>query len=334
MSKNKTIRRLGRTMGNSPLNHMVNSQEAEKRTFTLSSGKKVVFTRQHISANELEEKTFVDPTINGRDQSTLTRESLQDIIRTIFLQQFFPAIGRVIDGKIEILDGSRRRAACIFLNIGLDVLLTDEDIDVHDARQLAADLQTAKEHNLRELGLRFQFMLDSGMKQRDIAEVEGISTAKVTRALQAASVPAEMIAFFPVVSELSLSDYKFLLSMMEEIKKLNLSLEEILDEIRDKMDKAEIKEETPDSIKNAIISHFRSVKLARKSRHSDPVTVSQLRIFEDKRTYARRKEHQKNRTVVYEFSRLDKKLQSRIDLALNEIFASLENEEASSVESR
>lgn len=39
------------------------------------------------------------------------------ITRTIKLQQFFPAIGREVDGRIEVLDGTRRRAACIYNKI-------------------------------------------------------------------------------------------------------------------------------------------------------------------------------------------------------------------------
>ncbi|TDB45324.1 ParB family protein [Photorhabdus luminescens] len=330
----KSIQRLGRTMGNSPLSSMLNAQEeVENRTFTLASGKKVVFTRQHIYANELKEKTFADPTINGRDQSTLTEESLQDILRTIHLQQFFPAIGRKVKEEIEILDGSRRRAACLVKGIGLDVLVASEDIDVQDARQLAADLQTAKEHNLRELGMRFKFMEDNGMTRREIAKIEGVSAAKVTRAFQAASVPTEMIAFFPVVSELTLTDYKFLLDMAEEITKRQLSLNDILAEVQAEMDKAEVKEEAPDAVKNAIMNHFRDVKLARRApRPVSPEVVTFLSEFEDKRIYARRKENPKNRTLVYEFSRLDKDLQSRIDKAVQEIFESYNEEKSLSSE--
>ncbi|WAH61956.1 ParB N-terminal domain-containing protein (plasmid) [Pseudomonas silvicola] len=68
-----------------------------------------------------EEKTYVVMETNGRDQSGLTPESLRDIIRTIKLQQFFPAIGvkRTVSLK-KILDGSRRRAAALHCKTGLD----------------------------------------------------------------------------------------------------------------------------------------------------------------------------------------------------------------------
>lgn len=84
----------------------------------------------------------------------MTPESLIDITRTIKLQQFFPVIGFRANGKIEILDGSRRRAAALICHVGLMILVTESEISSEDARQLAADIQTAKEHNLREVGLR------------------------------------------------------------------------------------------------------------------------------------------------------------------------------------
>lgn len=106
------------------------------------------------SSIALGSETTVNFLVNGRDQSALTKESVSDIIRTINLQRLFPAIGRRIDGKIEILDGSRRHAAAIFCGVGLDILVTNTNISLGDARQLAADIQTAREHNIREIGLR------------------------------------------------------------------------------------------------------------------------------------------------------------------------------------
>ena len=71
-----------------------------------------------------------------------------------------------------------------------------------DARQLAIDIQTAREHTLRELGKRFEVMYGKNMTKEEIARAENISKAKVTRAFQAAAVPDEMIAVFllPAIS--------------------------------------------------------------------------------------------------------------------------------------
>lgn len=51
-------------------------------------------------------------------------------------------------------------------------------------------------------------MKNDGMSQKDIAAKEGLSQAKVTRALRAASAPEELVALFPVQSELTFSTTK------------------------------------------------------------------------------------------------------------------------------
>lgn len=110
----------------------------------------------------------------------------------------------MVGERIEVLDGSRRRAACIFNETKFEILVTKDEISLADARQLAIDIQTAREHTLRELGKRFEVMYGKSMTKEEIARAENISKAKVTRAFQAAAVPDEMIAVFPVASDLAL----------------------------------------------------------------------------------------------------------------------------------
>ena len=97
-------------------------------------------------------------------------------------------------------------------------MVTEEHLSADEARQLAKDIQTAKEHNLREIGLRLIALKESGFNQKEIAELEGLSQAKVT-GLQAAAVPQDLISLFPVQSELSFSDYKLLLEVNENLVK-------------------------------------------------------------------------------------------------------------------
>ncbi|EKD4820698.1 virulence regulon transcriptional activator VirB, partial [Shigella sonnei] len=174
---------------------------------------------------------------NVRDQESLTEESLADIIKTIKLQQFFPVIGREIDGRIEILDGTRRRASAIYAGADLEVLYSKEYISTLDARKLANDIQTAKEHSIRELGIGLNFLKVSGMSYKDIAKKENLSRAKVTRAFQAASVPQEIISLFPIASELNFNDYKILFNYYKGLEKANESLSSTLpilkEEIKD-----------------------------------------------------------------------------------------------------
>lgn len=302
--------------------HMITTPTGEPgvphHVFVLSSGKKAHFIFQRISALALAENTFVNMQTNGRDQSALTEASVSDITRTLLLQQFFPAIGCLREeGKIEILDGSRRRAAALFVNTGLDVLVTAENINFEDARQLAADIQTAREHHLREVGLRLVMLRDSGMSQKEIAKSQHLSPAKVTRAIQAASVPADMLSVFPVHAELTYPDYKLLLDLVNAFTQKSLDLSFLVAEVM--VDRDDLDEKIPaERFKDALINCYKKqadkiLSLPKKKR----CEIKNLWSFTDKDTFARRKE--KDRAVSYEFGRLSKSLISELDEAVAKV---------------
>ncbi len=324
MSDPKQLKRIGRTLGQSAIASMIDSS-SQSRVFTLKSGKTATFVRQLVPHDDIEAKTFVDPQINGRDQKTLTEESVKDITRTITLQQFFPAIGRMKGDRVEIMDGSRRRAACLFSGASLEVLTTVDELDISDARQLAADIQTAKEHNLRELGLRFMLLHEAGMSKSDIAKAEGISNAKVTRAFQAAAVPVEFIELFPVVSELTLQDYQLLLDVWEEAKAEAVDITDVIAKVKEKITEAELPNTSnADEKKSAILGFFKATKRQLKA----PVKINKavtekLASFTTANTYARRKTNEEKRTVQYEFSRLPKEIADQIDRSIREILATM-----------
>jgi ParB family chromosome partitioning protein len=260
------------------------------QVFTLKTGRKVTFRFVRVPASEVESKTFVNQENNGRDQLALTR-SLKSIIQTIKFQQFFPCIGIKQSERIEILDGSRRRASAIFVRSGLDVMVTEEHLSADEARQLAKDIQTAKEHNLREIGLRLIALKESGFNQKEIAELEGLSQAKVTRALQAAAVPQDLISLFPVQSELSFSDYKLLLEVNEKLSEKGLTPEELIQSVSAQLDAILSEGERPEDEQKASI-----LKLISQASQAliDPSpkeksVVSPLWSFEEKDKFARKR---------------------------------------------
>lgn len=313
---------LGRTFAESPLSGKpgVTSPESSQR-FTLASGHKVTFIVEVIPADFVESRTYVDQSINGRDQKALSPESLVDITRTLPLQQFFPVIGRQVDERIEVLDGSRRRAAAIICGVGLRIMYTKSDISPEDARQLAADIQTAKEHNIREVGMRLITLRDSGLNQKEIAEQERISPTKVTRAIQAASVPDVLLSVFPIQSELTYPDYKKLLTVAEVAEKKRLELAALVDDVAKEADK--LRSEAilqPDDYKNELIKIFnKSIATLTVKPPSNKPVVETLKTFDDRRAYARKKSNSKDRKVTYEFSRISKEVQEKIDEAIREI---------------
>lgn len=289
--------------------------------FTLKTGRKVKFTCITVPASEVADKTFVRQETNGRDQSALTRDSLKDITRTIKFQQFFPCIG-VIDGeKIEILDGSRRRAAAIEVHTALNVMVTSDKLTIEEAVQLAKDIQTAKEHNLRETGLRLLSLKESGLSQKEIAEQEGFSQAKVTRAIQAAMVPQELISLFPVQYELSFSDYKALAELTDRLKEKNIEFSQLVGSISAQLDGLTADEQLAEDEKKSAI--FKLIVKGAGSLISAPprekAVVSSLWEFDDKDKFARRRV--KGRSFIYEFNRLPKNLQNAIEAAIQDVLS-------------
>lgn len=318
MSKSRPT--IGRTF-NSPVLKSEFPAEEFRQVFTLTSGRKVRFTLIRIPAPDVERTTFVVMENNGRDQSALTAESLKDITRTIRLQQFFPAIGIRKNDAIEILDGSRRRASAILCNSGLDILTTDEGLTTAEARALAKDIQTAREHNIREVGLRLQTLKNSGMSQKDIAEAENLSQATVTRALQAASVPRELLSIFPVQAVLSFADYKSLLVVEELLTAKGIDSSELIANLKDVFRSicadASLAD---DEVKTRLIAEIRKEALViGSSSTKDKMVTTVLWKFEDKNRFARKRT--KGRTFSYEFNRLAPEVQNAIDEALERILA-------------
>ena len=311
----------GRVLGNSnsEFARMLES-DGDVKTFTLKSGKQAKFVKTVVLSGEIESKTFVDSSVNGRDQAMLSPESVSDISRTIKLQQFFPAIGREVNGRIEILDGTRRRAACIYNNVKFEILVTKDDIELSDARQLAKDIQTAREHSLRELGKRLEVTYGTSMTKEEIAQAENLSPAKVTRAFQAAAVPDEMVAVFPVINAISLSDYHFLLKLAEEANNKQRSVTELMEKVQHRL---KTMPDYPAIDKSKILAVIRAESKSLIVRPTRTVQTEKLREFSDRNQFARKKIDSKKRLVVYEFSRISAEAQSEIDEAIKRILERL-----------
>lgn len=320
----KEMKKMGRTLGNSSFSRMLSETEST-RVFILKSGAEARFALTKILHDDIEAQTYVDAAVNGRDQAFLTPESVSDISRTIKLQQFFPAIGREVDGRIEVLDGSRRRAACLYNGTPFEVLVTKDDLSLADARQLAIDIQTAKEHTLRELGKRLMLMYPDNMNQSEIARAEGLSPAKISRAFQAASVPDEMIALFPSVSDLSINDYQTLLDIAEKVEARHGNLNDLVEAVRERIEGDAALDPHDPSSKTKIIGFIRSVNSSAKSTKADKrVVTEKMAEFADKKQFARKKTDADKRLVTYEFSRIPAHYQAELDAAVKAILEKMQ----------
>lgn len=165
---------------------------------------KVEFQLLHIAADEIQHKTqvFAD---NAREQSFLNEIALSDILTTLKTTgQQYPAVGRwTQENKIEVLDGSRRRMACILAHQPF-LIYVASNINRHQAKYLSDVANAHKPLSLYERGKEMQTMLatDDKIDQKELAKRFVCSEALVSGALKAAALPLPILHAYPNVSEL------------------------------------------------------------------------------------------------------------------------------------
>ncbi|CCN38604.1 Plasmid partition protein, ParB [Vibrio nigripulchritudo MADA3029] len=293
--------------------------------WTLQSGETAVFDELTLSYEQVRDETFVTFDINGRDQSLLTPESLEDL-NSLEHQQYYPAVGRVVDGNIDVLDGSRRRA-WFLLRKGkvktFRLMVTKSPISASDAKGLAKQLQSAREHNQREIGRQCRSLMKAhGMTQTEVANHMNISRAAVGRALRADSIDERLISLFPVVNALSHTDYTVLDAVMTRFSEQSEpALLAFLDVVISEIEGNHL--DLPHDEKKDLIIQIieRQLKMAKKSTRkatSDTKTTN-LANFQSKGMFARKKV--RGRTFSYEFGRLSSAVQEDLDRAVEAVLA-------------
>lgn len=169
------------------------------------AGEEVVsFELVTIPATEVEHRTTVFAQ-NAREQAFLTNVALSDILDTLQEKgQQFPAVGRLsADGTIEVLDGSRRRMACIYAHKDF-LVYVGKDITTAHAKFLSDVANAHKPLSLFERGKEMQMLLESGKvaDQKELAKHFQCSEAIVSGALKAATLPLELLTAYPSVADL------------------------------------------------------------------------------------------------------------------------------------
>jgi ParB family chromosome partitioning protein len=283
----------------------------------LVSGNTATFNEVTLSYEQLRDETLVTFDVNGRDQSLLTAESLSDL-NSLEFQQFYPAVGREVDGKIDVLDGSRRRAWFLQQKEHVKtfrILVTQDEISISDAKGLAKQLQTAKEHNLREIGQQCIAIKSASveMTQAEIAKQVGLSQAGVSKAIKAASIDEMLVKLFPVANALSHPDYVLLDKVMkacEDQKKIANFVKAVEKNIVNIQAEYSLEDK-----KNAIVIAIKSeLKIAEKNKNIDKAEVTPLAQFDSKGMFARKRV--KGRNFSYEFGRLSRDVQIELDEAI------------------
>lgn len=179
-------------------------EQAQFIDLDVAGEERISFELMRIPATEVETRTVVFAE-NAREQSFLNEHALSDIL--VSLQehgQQYPAIGRKNDqGKIEVLDGSRRRMACILAEREF-LIYVAEKIETSHAKFMSDVANSHKPLSLYEKGKEMQAKLDSGEAedQKALAKLFLCSEALVSGALKAASLPLTLLQAYPNVSDL------------------------------------------------------------------------------------------------------------------------------------
>ncbi len=164
----------------------------------------VAFELVKVNADDVSTQTIVFAE-NAREQAFLNEHALADILVTLKDRgQQYPAVGRWLDdGRIEVLDGSRRRMSCIIAHKDF-LIYVAKGINTEHAKFLSDVANAHKPLSLFERGKEMLSLLDSGKvaDQKELAKYLQCSEALVSGALKAASLPMELLMAYPSVGEL------------------------------------------------------------------------------------------------------------------------------------
>ncbi|TDN51530.1 ParB/RepB/Spo0J family plasmid partition protein [Scandinavium goeteborgense] len=166
-------------------------------------GREVRFTLETIPGRLVDKRTSVWEG-NERDQELLNEDSLDDLIPSFLLTgQQNPAFGRKVGDFIEVADGSRRRMTAILTSSEYRILVGDLDEEQMDSLcKLGNDYRPTSAY---ERGKRYFFRLTNEFNNNisALAEAENISRKIITRCINTAKLPKQLIALFSHPGELS-----------------------------------------------------------------------------------------------------------------------------------
>lgn len=166
-------------------------------------GRDVKFTLETLDASRVLNETRVWVG-NERDQELLNESSLDDLIPSFLSSgQQNPALGRRVNGMIEVADGSRRRMAAITTGAEYRILIGDLDEEQMDALcRLGNDYRPTSAF---ERGKRYTRLLVEKFSGNvsALADKENLSRISILRCMNTAKLPREVVSLFTHPGELS-----------------------------------------------------------------------------------------------------------------------------------
>lgn len=199
------------------LNNYLNRTHGDSMTVDVM-GQPVKFTLQVIPADQVKRKTMVWGQ-NERLQELLNESTLDDLMPTFTSNgQQFPAIGRDVNGVIEIADGSRRRMAAILTERDYRVWVGDmDDTQMASLTEVGNDYRPTSAY---ERGKRYKRLVEQvyGGNVKAMSTTENIARRVVIRCMATAELPLEVIKLFSNPADLSARSGEELAKVYKESK--------------------------------------------------------------------------------------------------------------------
>lgn len=191
---------------------------------TLQLNGRNVSLKMHILTPEKIAKASMVFSGNERDQDLLTELSLSDLVPTFKISgQQFPAIGRMVNGIIEIADGSRRRAAAIITKQSFKVLVGElSNDDMTWLTKLGNNYQPTSAY---ERGKRYARRLKNEFENNisALAKAESVDRKLITRYIKVSTLPVDIIKSFPAPHNLTAKGGEALAILCKDNKESLLS---------------------------------------------------------------------------------------------------------------
>lgn len=202
--------------------------ETRQESITLNiNNNDEVFDLVLVPSSLIDQETTIIAT-NERNQKYLNKFSLNDLLPSITEDgQNTPALGqsvtKTIDGKdvttIEVIDGSRRRAACKLAQKDFYIYVSKNKFDSNLSEKLSRTANLTKTISFLEKGEKYLDYINSRKFKScsEIAAHEKISNAIVTQAVKAAKLPTWLLSIFPAPSELGKTTFNNIHKIYENI---------------------------------------------------------------------------------------------------------------------
>ncbi|MET4862717.1 ParB family protein [Morganella morganii] len=283
---------------------------SNKRTFTLSDGRKVDAEHIVVPGDKIASQTVVHA-LNPRNQEALDENSMSDILEQIRVRGVdTEGIAVRVDGIYQLIEGSRRRYCCEKLSADLPLWVLPNDITKEDVFSIIRAAQSSRKFSYREVGMQYLSLMEENgyTTNEQLAQHVSLSTESVRKRIQAAQIDSRLITLFPDCEGIPNTFYSRLSKIQANAKKDNIDIGELCNEVTSHR-KAVAVENIQDAQKEILEELSTMLEIMTdKAKPEAAWKTADIVSFESKDQYARISHSSNGRKVRFEFNRVGQKV--------------------------